>query len=72
MVICLVLCLGHKFGTECYFRTRYPERKPNWEKWQLCVTCARKLHPEFYKNIKNHGVTTRYQPQKYKGTFGIE
>lgn len=52
----MVLCLGHKKGTDCYFRTKNPQNRINWEKWQLCIECARKLHPEFFKDIKNHGV----------------
>lgn len=61
--------MGHKEETGCYFRTRYPEKKSNWEKWQLCITCARKLHPEYYKNIKNHGVNTRFSKTKKKIDF---
>jgi len=52
----LATCLGHKEGTGCTHRSRSTQKRENWEKWQLCYTCARKLHPEFYENKKNHGV----------------
>jgi len=50
------MCLGHREGTGCYHRSRSTQKRDNWEKWQLCHKCARILHPEFYKNKKNHGV----------------
>ena len=52
----LAMCLGHRFGTGCYHRSRSTQKRDNWEKWQLCHTCARKLHANFYKGKKNHGV----------------
>lgn len=58
----LATCLGHREGTGCYHRSRSTQKRDNWELWQLCHECARKLHPEFYKNKKNHGV------RKVRGT----
>ncbi len=52
----MATCLGHRFGTGCYHRSRSTQKRTNWEQWQLCYRCARILHPEFYKDIKNHGV----------------
>jgi len=52
----LATCLGHRFGTGCHHRSRSTQKRDNWEKWQLCMRCARLLHPNFYKNKKNHGV----------------
>jgi len=52
----MVTCLGHKEGTDCYFRTK--ERKAtNWAKWQLCANCARTLHPTAYtgKPVRGNG-----------------
>ena len=61
----MATCLGHRYGTGCNHRSRSPQKRVNWENWQLCHKCARILHPEFYKNKKNHGVrpmpnTTQY------------
>lgn len=67
----MAMCLGHKEGTNCYHRSRYTQKRVNWVKWQLCHKCARILHPEFYKNKKNHGVRT-VSDRKYSDTpFGI-
>ena len=52
----MATCLGHRYGTECYHRSRSTQKRDNWEKWQLCYKCARYLHPEYYKGKKNHGV----------------
>ena len=62
---CLATCLGHRQGTGCHHRSRSTQKRDNWENWQLCHECARKLHPDFYKGKKNHGVrkvqgTTRF------------
>ena len=65
------MCLGHKHGTGCYHRSRCTQKRVNWEKWQLCHECARKLHPEFYKDKKNHGVR-KVMDKKYTDIpFGI-
>ena len=58
----LATCLGHRQGTGCYHRSRSTQKRENWENWQLCHECARKLHPDYYKDKKNHGV------RKVKGT----
>ena len=49
-------CLGYREGTDCRHLSRCTQKRENWEKWQLCHTCARLLHPEFYKGKRNHGV----------------
>jgi len=49
-------CLGHRQGTGCSHRSRSTQKRDNWENWQLCYECARKLHPKYYKDKKNHGV----------------
>ncbi len=68
----LAMCLGHRQGTGCYHRSRYTQKRVNWEKWQLCMKCARILHPEFYKGKKNHGVRTVPENSQYsKVPFGI-
>jgi len=60
-------------GTGCYQRSRSPQRRVNWEKWQLCHGCARKLHPEFYKNKKKHGVNKLHGTEMYnEKPFTIE
>ena len=55
-------CLGHRFGTGCYHRSRSTQMRDNWEKWQLCYKCARILHPKYYEGKNDHGVRT------YKGS----
>ena len=52
----MATCLGYREGTGCSHRSRSTQKRPNWEKWQLCHACARKLHPEYYIGKKNHGV----------------
>ena len=52
----LATCLGYRNGTGCTNRSRSTQNQLNWEKWQLCYSCARKLHPEYYANKPNHGV----------------
>ena len=52
----MATCLGHRNGTGCSHRSRSTQKRENWEKWQLCYACARKLHPEYYADKKNHGV----------------
>jgi len=44
----------------------------NWENWQLCHKCARILHPDFYKDKKNHGVRTIPKDEHKKIPFAIE
>jgi hypothetical protein len=44
----------------------------NWERWQLCHKCARLLHPEFYKDKKNHGVRTVPENEHSKTPFAIQ
>ncbi len=67
----MATCLGHREGTECYHRSRSTQKRDNWELWQLCHKCARELHPEFYKNKKNHGVRTPCKLEDNKIPFGI-
>jgi len=50
------MCMGHRLGTGCRHRSRSTQKRENWENWQLCYPCAKKLHPEFYKNKKHHGI----------------
>ena len=52
----MATCLGYREGTGCRHRSRSTQKRENWELWQLCHECARKLHPDHYKNKKNHGV----------------
>ena len=52
----MATCLGHRYGTGCHHRSRSTQKRDNWENWQLCYNCAKKLHPEFYKDKKDHGV----------------
>ena len=52
----MATCLGHREGTGCYHRSRSTQKRENWENWQLCYNCARKLHPKYYANKKDHGV----------------
>ncbi len=52
----MATCLGHRFGTGCHHRSRSTQKRDNWQKWQLCMKCARILHPKYYENKKNHGV----------------
>ncbi len=68
----MAMCLGHRFGTECYHRSRCTQKRVNWEKWQLCHKCARLLHPEFYKDKKNHGVRTVPENEHSKTPFAIQ
>lgn len=49
-------CIGYRYGTECKHMTRSPQNRENWEMWQLCYNCARKLHPDYYKDKPHHGV----------------
>ena len=66
----MATCLGHREGTGCYHRSRSTQRRDNWELWQLCHSCARKLHKNYYKDKKNHGVRTVLK-EEYKVPFGI-
>ena len=67
----MATCLGYRQGTGCRHRSRSTQKRDNWELWQLCHECARKLHPEFYKNKKNHGVR-KIRGTPYSDTpFGI-
>jgi hypothetical protein len=45
-------CLGHRYGTGCYHRSRTTRNRENWKNWQLCHKCARIIHPEYYANKK--------------------
>jgi len=67
----LATCLGYRYGTGCTHRSRCTQKRENWEKWQLCYSCARTLHPEYYKNKKNHGVRKVIE-NKYKIPFAVE
>ena len=64
-------CLGYRYGTGCQHRSRSTQRRENWEKWQLCYKCAKVLHPEYYKDKKDHGVRTVSGNQYSKLPFGI-
>ena len=68
----MATCLGHREGTGCYHRSRSTQRRDNWEKWQLCHECARKLHPDFYKDKKNHGVRKVIENYSNMTPFNIE
>lgn len=61
----MATCLGHKHGTGCFHRSRSTQKRENWQNWQLCMKCARILHPEFYKDKKNHGVRTLREDEHY-------
>ena len=67
----MATCLGHRQGTGCYHRSRSTQKRDNWEKFQLCFSCARKLHPEFYKGKKNHGVRTVKENEHIETPFCI-
>lgn len=68
----MATCLGHKQGTGCYHRSRSTQKRENWELWQLCYKCARKLHIKYYKDKKNHGVRPMPTDAKYNNVpFGI-
>ena len=67
----VAMCLGYRFGTGCKHHSRCTQKRVNWEKWQLCMRCARRLHPEFYKNKKNHGVKTFEDPDKIPKQFMV-
>ena len=68
----MATCLGHKLGTGCHHRSRSTQKRVNWENWQLCHKCARILHPEFYKDKKNHGVRTVGTVQYSQLSYGID
>ena len=61
----MATCLGHRLGTGCTHRSRSTQKRDNWELWQLCYRCARKLHPEYYKNKKDHGVRPMARETQY-------
>ena len=63
--------LGYRYGTDCMHRSRSTQKRENWELWQLCHKCARILHPEYYKDKKNHGVRTPCKLEYNKSPFGI-
>lgn len=67
----MATCLGHKQGTGCYHRSRSTQKRDNWENWQLCHSCARILHPEHYKDKKNHGVRRVIEGHYTDIPFGI-
>ena len=67
----MATCLGHRFGTGCNHRSRSTQKRVNWENWQLCHKCARILHPEYYKDKKNHGVRTMPGSQYSVTPFNI-
>ncbi len=67
----MATCLGYRQGTGCTHRSRSTQRRENWELWQLCHKCARILHPDFYKDKKNHGVRTVPEDEHKKIPFGI-
>lgn len=69
----MVRCLGYKNGINCIQTTKSPQKRENWERWQLCINCARKLHPEFYKDKKLHGYRKPDQLDTSASVFnGIE
>lgn len=49
----MVRCQG------CGVRMRSPKAK-NWKLFRECYPCAKKDHPEFYKDKKNHGTGGTY------------
>ncbi|MCH7611851.1 MAG: hypothetical protein IIB45_00650 [Candidatus Marinimicrobia bacterium] len=53
----MATCLGYRYGTGCSHRSRCTQKRENWENWQLCYSCARKLHPEFYKDKKSKSLS---------------
>ncbi len=61
----MATCLGHRLGTGCHHRSRSTQKRDNWELWQLCYKCARILHPQYYKEKKNHGVRTATRKTQY-------
>ncbi len=67
----MATCLGYRLGTGCSHRSRSTQKRENWEKWQLCYACARKLHPEYYADKKNHGVRKVSGTQYSNTPFGI-
>ena len=64
----MVQCLGYRQGTGCSHRSRSTQKRDNWELWQLCYECARKLHPNYYKDKKNHGVRKVQGSARYTET----
>lgn len=48
-----MLCLGHRFGTSCYKRTKFPHNTPCWNKYQLCARCSKNPLTEAYRLTKN-------------------
>jgi hypothetical protein len=64
-------CLGYRYGTNCHHRSRSTQKRVNWENWQLCHKCARRLHPEYYKGKKDHGVRPMPTEQYSKVPFSI-
>ena len=64
-------CLGYRFGTGCYKRSRSTQMRDNWQNWQLCMKCARRLHPQYYKDKKNHGVNTFDDPDRITKPFMV-
>jgi len=36
----VVMCLGHRYGTECKRVVRTTHNTSNWEDYQLCYKCA--------------------------------
>lgn len=75
----MATCLGHRArtrefpnGTGCYHRSRSTQKRENWENWQLCHECARKLHANHYKDKKNHGVRKVKETQYFETPFTIE
>ena len=65
-------CLGHRQGTGCTHRSRSTQGRDNWQLWQLCYSCARKLHPQHYKGKKNHGVKTFPDVDRIPAPFAVE
>lgn len=62
----MAMCLGHRYGTGCK-KVRRGASAENWthldengKRWQLCFSCANKLHPEYYVNLRHHGTGGTY------------
>lgn len=67
----MATCLGFRQGTGCKHRSRSTQKRVNWENWQLCHECAVKLHPEYYKDKKNHGVRKVVKEHVDNSLFGL-
>ena len=44
---------------DCGIRMRSPKSE-NWKIFKMCFKCAKKNHPEYYEDKRNHGVGGTY------------